>query len=898
MSRSGWEQRLARTLAGQGAQPLLVLVEGVAGSGKSRLVQALTRQHASVETSLILRFAPEGSLAVHGRPRGDSTDPARELVAVAEGTRTTLVVVEDVHRSDEQSAALLRRLLAAPRPDLAVVLTYRPEELDLPLLPLGDSPAYAPSLVIRRVVLAPLTEDDVQQLAHAALGPERCSPGLVTRLHKQAGGNPQVVVDLLGILGDSDLGEAQRYDVGSLDEAGVPVRLVELIASRTARLDKEHHPIIWAAAVLGEPAGMRELSDVAGMDHDRSQAALLAALGAAVLQECDHSCYGFAGPLAATAMREALPGPLRADLHRRAADVLGHRHPVPWLKTAEHRALGGPVNAWLRAVERAAQVCARTGRHQEAIAPLAQALASPSVSAKARARLAPMLASSAQAALRSDETEHVLRRIVEDTELPPEVRGAVRRDLGLLLSNQLGRGVQGWREMQTAVDELAERPGLAARVMAALALPYWPGASLEENLTWLKRAEEAARAGDETVRTAVAVNRMTALISIGDPAGWQDLDDLPGTSKDPAILLHLARGRCNAAEASLWLGYCDRTAALAREGMEMALRAGAPYIEHTAQGSILVLDWMTGRWAGLAARAQAFIAETEDMPVLVGDARLVDAMLALARGEWRQATASLTGSLDDAAAPLAAATSAALVRLALARQQDQTAAAEASAAWSRLRRKGVWVWGSELAPWAVTAALAVGENRIARELVEEFAQGISGRDAPAAQAALLWCRAILTEHCGHPLAAGEQYTAASLAYAALPRPYTAALCAEAAGTSALARGDEDTAVKELDACAERFDALNATWDTARVRSALRTRKPSGKPRTLGRPSYGTQLSPREEEVARLAASGLTNRDIAHTLHLSVRTVEQHVANAMRKLNVTSRVALTRVTPPN
>ncbi|MEU1123813.1 helix-turn-helix transcriptional regulator [Streptomyces sp. NPDC005899] len=152
------------------------------------------------------------------------------------------------------------------------------------------------------------------------------------------------------------------------------------------------------------------------------------------------------------------------------------------------------------------------------------------------------------------------------------------------------------------------------------------------------------------------------------------------------------------------------------------------------------------------------------------------------------------------------------------------------------------------------------------------------------------------QHGGRTAAAAEQYTAASTAYAALPRPYTAALCAEAAGMSALACGDEDTAVKELDACAERFDALNATWDTARVRAALRTSSSCGRPRAVGRPSYGSRLSPREEEVARLAASGLTNRDIAHTLHLSVRTVEQHVANAMRKLDVTSRAALTRVTP--
>ncbi|MDO5531826.1 LuxR C-terminal-related transcriptional regulator [Sutterella sp.] len=43
------------------------------------------------------------------------------------------------------------------------------------------------------------------------------------------------------------------------------------------------------------------------------------------------------------------------------------------------------------------------------------------------------------------------------------------------------------------------------------------------------------------------------------------------------------------------------------------------------------------------------------------------------------------------------------------------------------------------------------------------------------------------------------------------------------------------------------------------------------------------LSEREEQVARLVLSGLTNRDIAERLGLSKRTVEFFRANAMRKL---------------
>ncbi|GAA4884608.1 response regulator transcription factor [Actinomycetospora straminea] len=54
-----------------------------------------------------------------------------------------------------------------------------------------------------------------------------------------------------------------------------------------------------------------------------------------------------------------------------------------------------------------------------------------------------------------------------------------------------------------------------------------------------------------------------------------------------------------------------------------------------------------------------------------------------------------------------------------------------------------------------------------------------------------------------------------------------------------------------------------------------------------------QLTPRETEVLRLVAKGLTARAIAARLTLSHRTVENHVQNSLRKLQLTNRVELTR-----
>src|SRR4030042_6702134 len=70
-----------------------------------------------------------------------------------------------------------------------------------------------------------------------------------------------------------------------------------------------------------------------------------------------------------------------------------------------------------------------------------------------------------------------------------------------------------------------------------------------------------------------------------------------------------------------------------------------------------------------------------------------------------------------------------------------------------------------------------------------------------------------------------------------------------------------------------------------ARKALDTfRRPSGKTNEL----QAQPLTDREAEVLRLAAKGQSNRQIAHKLGLSVRTVQAHLANVFNKLKVGSR----------
>jgi DNA-binding CsgD family transcriptional regulator len=70
-------------------------------------------------------------------------------------------------------------------------------------------------------------------------------------------------------------------------------------------------------------------------------------------------------------------------------------------------------------------------------------------------------------------------------------------------------------------------------------------------------------------------------------------------------------------------------------------------------------------------------------------------------------------------------------------------------------------------------------------------------------------------------------------------------------------------------------------------------------RVLGEPGtrVATQLTPREREIALLAATGQSSRQIARRLVVSVRTVDSHLQHAYRKLGVTRRQDLSRVLTP-
>jgi DNA-binding CsgD family transcriptional regulator len=87
-----------------------------------------------------------------------------------------------------------------------------------------------------------------------------------------------------------------------------------------------------------------------------------------------------------------------------------------------------------------------------------------------------------------------------------------------------------------------------------------------------------------------------------------------------------------------------------------------------------------------------------------------------------------------------------------------------------------------------------------------------------------------------------------------------------------------------------FDAMGMEAFAGRARGELRATGERARPRS---PGTSEVLTPQEEQIARLVAEHLTNREIAARLFISASTVEYHLRKVFRKLGVSSRTQLAR-----
>jgi DNA-binding CsgD family transcriptional regulator len=139
------------------------------------------------------------------------------------------------------------------------------------------------------------------------------------------------------------------------------------------------------------------------------------------------------------------------------------------------------------------------------------------------------------------------------------------------------------------------------------------------------------------------------------------------------------------------------------------------------------------------------------------------------------------------------------------------------------------------------------------------------------------------------------------------RPLLVAAAEELHGRVELEHGDRTTGIAALERALDSYTQLGATAFAVPVQAVLqaagvRRRRWSA---VQARPESGWEaLTPMERKVALLVADGHTNRSAAEELVLSASTVGTHLRNVFSKLDVNSRVQLTRLvlqrfaSPPN
>jgi len=348
-------ERLATTLAGQGAT---VLISGVAGVGKTVLVEALGREAVAqgalwltghcYDRTEMTPYSPWTEVFAHyPAPAGFPPLPppfVRQgtlgavlntatlfgqlggFFAALTARQPVLLLLEDVHLADSASLDLLRFLvrMAVSLP-LLIVVTYRTEEVAAhhplyTLLPIIVREAQAIRLGLR-----PIHDEDVRALVEMRyhLPPDDLSR-LVMHVQERAQGNPFFVTEVLyaieeeGVLAASD----DAWTLGVLAQIGVPALLQQVIEQRLLRVETDSRSLLETAAVIGQDVSLDLWAAITDTDEDTLLFAVAVA-GAGVIAETQDGVRAmFAHALVRAVLYEGITPSRRRRLHRQIADTL------------------------------------------------------------------------------------------------------------------------------------------------------------------------------------------------------------------------------------------------------------------------------------------------------------------------------------------------------------------------------------------------------------------------------------------------------------------------------------------------------------------------------------------------------------------------------------------------
>jgi DNA-binding CsgD family transcriptional regulator/tetratricopeptide (TPR) repeat protein len=788
-----------------------------------------------------------------------------------EPARPVLLSVDDLHWCDPASlrylAYLVRRLDGL---GVLMVATMRPRATQAPgvIDEITDSPD---ATVLR---LSPLSGDGVAALlcAHFGTAPD---PEFSSSVSEWTAGNPLLLRELIAAAVVRRI-EATSEGARQVRKL-VPEGVGRLVLRRIVPLGPRSRAMAEAIAVLGEDAGIDQAAELAGLARDDASRATEALRGIDVLARGER--LAFAHPVVRRAIYDDMAGARREALHAAAAELLVAAGAAP-TRVATHLLAGGPSGnpATVKALRTAAREAMAQGAPDAAATYLARALAEPPADAERTGVILELGLALARA--RPAESVPHLLAVIEATDDDGELT-----DAALALTYAMPEDFDQWTAITLrAIDQIADerarrrleanyihiagfRPDhypAARALLDDIAAPEDPDDPTDRQLLGLK-ASHAARAG---ARPQAALE-LARIALAGD-----------GLLRHDSTVFGIP---CN---VLIQLDHLDEALAALDTALAHARRTGF-------LAKFTIASWMRA-WAVLAqgdlAAAASEVPSVVADPARIGGMRVGSAVLgqvALDRGDLAAAADHLECP-DEALEPGVWGSSFNLAR----RGTLRGALGRLDDALDDLRTAGAWLTalGCEnpaYCPWRSEAALVLARldrRDEALELVNQEVALARRWGAPRSLGNALVAAGLVTGggdglrllHEAHEVLADSP---ARLVRASAATEYGAAL------RRANRRAD---AREPLALGLELAERCGATALIERARQELIAT--GARPRRSARTGVDA-LTATELRVARMAAEGMTNRDVAQALFVTPKTVEVHLSHTYQKLGLKSRSQL-------
>ena len=906
----------------------IVAIEGDAGIGKSALLSYAMRRARSAGMRVLsarggeleqgfgygvvrqLFEAPLVAMGVEARERvlggaaglagstlsmSDSSSRSLEPGAVLHGLYwltanlaaegPLLIAVDDAHWADEASAVFLSYLARRVRGlSLLVLYATRVGEGSSGSLP-GTADAGLVSAVLRPTVLSEqATLEAIERLLETEIAVE-----FARACRLATGGNPFLLRELVRTLQDHGITPAGE-NCDSVSQLA-PGTISRATLARLRRLGSAATGLAFATAILGKSAQLRHAAALAELDLDTAGTAADLLTGAAILR--DRRPLEFIHPIVRTTIYAEIPGAQRAASHKRAALLL-ERDGVPPAELAPHLMAAEPAGDpdVVQSLRVAAKEVRGRGATDAACTYLARALAEPPPPAD-RAEVMYELGSCELAAGRPGALGR-LREALEG-KLAPGTQIAAGLDYTLALGLQDGPGgveaSVGLLEALTARIAATGDVEVAMQLEGLLALTaqFSPATSagVRARLARYEGQLGGESLGERMLLAAMAFDAAHRPVAAEVAAGLAELALLD----DGRLMLerfpHSAAFPF-ATAALMYADRLDRAEQLYTIGLEHARARGSLIGFAIATGSRCQVRIRQGRIADAEAEARSCLeasghAWVAGRPMLI--ACVLDAMLERASPEaCRAFLAEQEIEEDMASVSMANRLLYSRGHLRLVSSDPAGALRDFEQIRGREERAGL---DTAAIPTRASAALAhaqLGEREPAGELAREELERARVWGTPSALSFALRTAGMV--------AGGdegiEQLRQAADAARSSPARYERLRSLAELGAALRRAGHRRESREPLREALELADRCGALRTAARVREELLAT--GARPRRTAL-SGADALTPSERRVTRLAADGLSNRDIAQALFVTTRTVEGHLTQAYMKLDIAKREQL-------